>query len=340
MGARRNLVTIITIWPRSNDLLDIPPGVQRIGLDQPPESLNVIHGTAHATARTRALRRAFREIGPDAVVSFLHRTNEIALLASSGLGIPVFVSERSDPRHDPSSRGWMLLRRVLYPFAAGVVVQTNSVARWARSFCRRVHVIPNFVERPPHRARVDAAGGPRKVLAMGRLSSKGVRSLIDAFARIAPRFPEWELTIFGEAQSEVASRHEQRRPASGRVRMPGRTPDPWRELAAGHVFARLRARDSPMPLLEAMACGLPAVAFDCPSGPAEIITHQQDGILVPAGDVRGFADALTQVLGSVAERSRLGTNATQITARFSPDTILERWAAMLGGVPRRGARSS
>jgi glycosyltransferase involved in cell wall biosynthesis len=84
-----------------------------------------------------------------------------------------------------------------------------------------------------------------------------------------------------------------------------------------------------------MACGLPVVAFDCPSGPAEIVEHGRNGLLVQAGDVSGLAAALDQLMSSPAERARLGESARDVAARLAPDRVLPLWDAVLRAVGAR-----
>lgn len=173
---------------------------------------------------------------------------------------------------------------------------------------------------------------------MGRLApEKGFDLLLEAYARIAGSHPGWSLTILGEGP-------ERRRLESivrafglaGRVSMPGRIEDPQGQLADAHAFALpSRYEGFPNALLEAMACGLPVVAFDCPSGPAEIVTHDRSGLLVPAGDVSGFATALSRVMGSAADRVRLGRSAREVVVRFAPDSVLDRWSRVLSEVVRQ-----
>ena len=78
-----------------------------------------------------------------------------------------------------------------------------------------------------------------------------------------------------------------------------------------------------------MACGLPAVAFDCPFGPGEIIRHQEDGLLVPPEDVDALAEALDFMIAHPEERRRMGENARKITDRFGLEKVMGQWEQMI-----------
>jgi glycosyltransferase involved in cell wall biosynthesis len=326
-------VSLLTLDAVDRDFYEIPADVERIGLGVLGSSSNKLAGLGRATRRALALRRALGAVRPGVVLSLGDRTNVLTLLATAGLGIRTFVSERTDPRFASTGPHWKLARRLLYPAAAGVVVQTESVATWARRRWRRVTVIPNFVERPRRVATPAVDHGPRTLVAMGRLAPvKGFDLLCRAFARIAPAHPAWTLVIYGEGpERSVLERLVAQSGVAGRVLLPGRVTEPEAALAAGHAFALpSRHEGFPNALLEAMACGLPVVAFDCPSGPSEIVIHEQDGLLVPPQDVEAFAAALHRVLGSADVRERLGANARRVVDRFSPARVCARWGSLLG----------
>jgi glycosyltransferase involved in cell wall biosynthesis len=326
-------VAVVTISAVDTDVYELPPEVTRVALGLGRDSHHLAEAMFHASQRVIALRRALRRLDPEVVVSFLGRTNVLALLATRGLGVPVFVSERTDPRRERIGHPWGALRRLLYPHATGVVVQTERVAAWARAFCSCVHVIPNFVERPRVSADPGAESGPRTLLAVGRLSpEKGFDLLLAAFALAGPRRPDWTLTIVGEGPLRGALEAQiARLGLEGRVRLPGRTRDVASCLAAAHAFVLpSRYEGFPNALLEAMACGLPPVAFDCDSGPAEIVRHGENGLLVPAGDVAALAGALEHLMDSPQERIRLGAHARAIADELAPERVLEQWSGLLG----------
>ena len=281
------------------------------------------------------LRRAVLSGKPDAVVSFLDPANILVLLVSRLSGVPVIVSERASPVWAPMSPRLEFLKRRLYPRASAIVFQTRDVRRY---YLRRYNlrserscVIPNPAR--PSRPLGAAPRLPRpSVAAMGRLVfQKGFDLLLDAFARIAPDFPEWCLTIAGEGDDRAALEAQCReRGLTDRVRLPGLTVDADGLLAQADVFVlSSRYEGFPNVLVEAMAAGCAAVAFDCDYGPRDILRHGVDGILVPPGDVGALAAALASLMSDQELRTALGNHAMGVTERLSRERIAGQWETLL-----------
>src|SRR5262249_15203406 len=151
-----------------------------------------------------ALRRTIAATRPEVVISFINATNVRTLLATRRLGVPVIVSERTDPYRDTLNEGMQRLRRRLYRHAAYVVCQTHDLAAlFADEAGDRVRVVHTPVLRPPPsdemRAKPARSPAARTVVGMGRLAEeKGFILLIRAFAAVAARHPSWSLEIWGE----------------------------------------------------------------------------------------------------------------------------------------------
>lgn len=280
--------------------------------------------------RARWLRAQLRGLRPGVVVSFIDVANVMTLLAARGLDLPVVVAERIHPPEHRVRWPFRLLRRLLYRRAAGVVVQTERTAAWARRLAPadRVVQIPNPVTPPPRTAPELVLPDRCWLVGVGRLDpQKRFDVLIRVFAALAPRHPEWSLLVLGEGPERRGLEALVRGlDLADRVWLPGTAREIGPVLRQCRVFALTsRYEGFPNALCEAMACGLPVVSFDCPAGPAEIIRHEVDGLLVPDGDVAALEAALDRLMGSEEERRRLAARAPEVVTRFDAGQVLATW---------------
>ncbi len=291
-----------------------------------------------------ALRRAMRESGANVVVSFLSRLNIVTLLASRGLSAPVVVSERIYPPALPLGPFWELLRRLTYPWAKTVVVQTEDMAEWFDKNCpkARTSVIANPVVFP-----LPGGGNEQKpaqwlqrdkhiVLAVGRLEEqKGFDRLLQAFSSLAEEYPAWDLVLLGEGgQRTYLERELEKLGMSGRVHLPGWVGNlpQWYRRAELYVMSS-RFEGFPNTLVEAMGHGLPAVSFDCDTGPRDIIRSGVNGVLVtPGRGAAGLADAMANLMADPQLRLRMGEAAKEVRERFALDRIGLLWDEVFGFV--------
>ena len=116
--------------------------------------------------------------------------------------------------------------------------------------------------------------------------------------------------------------------------MPGVVSDPetWLQHADMFVLSS-RFEGFPNALLEAMHCGLPVIAFDCPSGPREIVQHEHTGLLVPLGNIDALATAISRLGHDPGLRERLGAAAAEdVAQRFALERIRVMWEEVLCSV--------
>lgn len=334
-AARGNDVTLITLDGIESDVYGVSPAVRRVALDLMRDSPTILHAIMNNYRRWRALRNAVREAQGEWVISFTDKTNVLAILACLGTNTRVAVYEQIHPLRHAIGPIWALLRRRTYGRSAAVVVQTPTVRQVVQPWARRtpVHVIPGCVwpETVPSAVPSLSSRAPQ-IVAMGRLSAqKGFDLLLEAFSSIAPAHPDWNLTIVGEGpERKPLEDLVQQRDLTNRVDLCGWRDDPSRLLSDSQVFVlSSRYEGFPNALLEAMACGVVPVAFDCESGPREIIRHNIDGLLVPAEDVDRLAQALASVLSDAGRRQQLATAAQEVNERFSVEAFFRRWNELL-----------
>lgn len=357
-GAQRALTTLANGWrrrgrpvavivlgsPEPTPFFPLSEDVRVLGLDAGEASGGTLDALRKNAHRLWRLRAALRAIAPDAVVSFMDQTNVVAILASRGLPAAVVVAERTDPDHRRLPAVWEALRAVTYPYADAIVVQTEAVRRRvAERWGAPMAVIPNPVEAPPAAVRParapSAAAGA--IVSAGRLEpAKGFDVLLDAFARIAPRHPGWSLAIWGEGPERAAlEERRDRLGLAGRAEFRGAYRNPAEAFADADLFVLASRREGfPNALCEAMAWGLPVVATDCASGPAEIVTAGLDGVLVPPEDPAALARSMEALVARPERRAELAVRARDIADRLSLGQVLERWNETLAAARERRAR--
>ena len=337
-------VTLALFDGGSADFFPIDPRVRRVPplAPQPPR----FH-PLDALGRWRrfvAIRNLILGTAPDVVICFEDIPNVEVLLSLAGERIPVIACEHSDPRFHLIPVRWAMLRRLVYPWAAAVVVLNDEIARWCSGVkpAWKVVTIPNPVESPQPAAGATRPSyfGPRNVVAVGRLvPQKGFGSLIDAFAHNAHRRPEWHLTILGDGEERASLERQIREHGLGsRIHLVGAVEEPMRIIPHADLFVMSsRYEGFGMALVEAMAAGLPVISFACPSGPAAIIHDGIDGVLVPPGDIPALAEAIANLMDDADGRQRLGAAARHSARRYAPENIGLLWDDLLRrvtGTPR------
>lgn len=176
--------------------------------------------------------------------------------------------------------------------------------------------------------------GVHKLMAAGRLQrQKGFDLLLEAFASVVAKHPDWTLDIFGRGtQRESLEQAVVDLGLGGQVRINAPTDRLGEQMQTASVFVlSSRFEGFPLVLLEAMAAGLAVVSFDCPTGPGEILTDGISGLLVPAGDVPALAAALNRVMTDESLRRRFAAAAPEAVLPYSQQQVGRRWDELLAG---------
>jgi glycosyltransferase involved in cell wall biosynthesis len=330
-AARGRIVTIVAFdSPDAPIFHRLHPAVRVVRLGISAGGPNPLRGLSTVARRYRALRQALGALEPDITISFLTKINVLTLLACLGTNRRVMVSERNNPRLQHASSLWTMLLARLHWRADAIVMQTRKSCECLGTNARaRARVIHNPIAVAPV---VGPERAPFVLSATGRLTwQKGFDMLIDAFATIADRHPQWTLTIWGEGEVREALQHQiEGYRLSERIQLRGnsRSPGDWVGQSDAFVMSS-RYEGFGNALGEAMAAGLPVVSFDCDYGPSEMLRDEHDGLLVPPNNVAGLAAALDRLLSDAELRARLGKAASVTARRFKPSAIIGQWDQLL-----------
>jgi glycosyltransferase involved in cell wall biosynthesis len=252
----------------------------------------------------------------------------IADLAFPGL-VTVGLEQMNFGSHAKSLRKAMTRRYKKLDGLAVLTEQDRETYREVLDGSVPMWRIPNTVKEiePPQ-----ADLGAKRILAAGRLTpQKGFDYLIQAFAPVARAHPDWELVIFGAGVSR--SRLERRIADAGmedRILLPGPTDDVAGEMARSSVYVlSSRFEGFPLVLIEAMAKGMAVVAFDCPTGPRDIVRDHENGLLIPHKDVEALSAGIEEMIEDEELRRRCGAAAVDAAREYTMAAIGPRWDAML-----------
>ena len=287
----------------------------------------------------RLLTAELMRIRPDFTISMLRReinfltsihdgSKKIGELHVNRANYRNFEANDSNGLKRLFAKFWMRsLVRKLKRLDQLVVLTDKSKASWPE--LSNVSVIPDPIPMPIPLAISDLHA--KRVVTIGRYAyQKGYDLLLQAWAEVEKQYPDWTLDIYGQGDQTIY------RELMGdlgidanRCHLNGPVEDVVKTYQDSAIFVlSSRFEGFGLVLVEAMACGLPVVSFDCPAGPDEIITDGVDGLLVPSGDVQALAEKLMALIADEDLRQRLGKQARQTAQRYNMAAISNQWKTL------------
>lgn len=338
LADRGHQVSLLT-WDRKDatSFFELSPEITwcRIGIGDPEKAANL----PTKLSRLPVIRRFVVGIRPDAIICFSGGPFQTLLAALLGSGPPIIASERNAPTvHQFVSPPWRkFIANQSYRFARAVTVQFERYRDSYPSYLRsRIVSVPNSVPAAVGRAQpnVSDSAGRFRLLSVGRLApQKNYAVLLDAFASIATRLHNWELTVIGEGpeRASLEARVASDPVLAGRVHFPGVTKDVNAAYRAAHLFCLPSLWEGfPNVLGEALAHGLPAVGFDGCAGVKDLIEDGVTGYLAPGNDDPvALASKLALAMKSPARLAEMGTEAVQSMQEYAPERVFDQWERLL-----------
>jgi glycosyltransferase involved in cell wall biosynthesis len=278
------------------------------------------------------LNQKISEIRPDVIVCVATSYAEVIIPCAGNVPVVVeshSVCTRTFPQKNilQYCRSW-LLKRQLHKAQVIVSLTDGDAKEWRRHF-PRVTVIPNMVHRNESETFSDTSS--KHVIFVGRFDyQKRVMDAVAIWQCVYPYHPDWHLDIYGEGDGQ-AELHDRAEKLDINITVHPPTDcifDKYFESA--FLISTSLFEPFGLVLIEAMSCGLPVVAFDCPYGPAEIITDGVDGFLVRDRNLKCFADKVCQLIENPDLRQQMGQAAIRSSQRYQADRIMPAWHELFG----------
>lgn len=242
-----------------------------------------------------------------------------------------FTPNRTNPFKDLFAKFWMHgLVDKLKQLDRFVVLTEYDRQAWQE--IPRVDVIPNPLPFYPEISKEDRR---HRVIAVGRyFDEKGYDMLLKAWAIVEKNNDDWELEIYGDGNKLYYEKlADSLKINKKRCRLSDSISDVQKEYLDSSLFVcTSRFEGFGMGIIEAMACGLPVVAFDCLWGPRSIIIDGEDGLLVENGNIEKLASTIISLIDNPNRIFEMGQNARKNVKRFNIDDIAKKWRRLFEGL--------
>ena len=284
----------------------------------------------------KRLSRVLNEIRPDIVVSLMGRSLDFITQIKDG---SIKLGEAHTTKNHLRSLHLLEQKNVFYKFLAKFIKrkQINNVQKLSALVLltpedakdwgieTKTYIIPNFVKSIP---KETANLKNKKVIMVGRYNdAKGYEYLVEAWKIVHQKHPDWSLNIYGSGELHD---NVERWILDSNLQDTMIMHEPTNDIMQKYLESSICVVSSvyegfSMTILEAMACGVPCVSFDCPYGPHNIIKDGEDGILVEYLNSQALGNNICNLIENEELRIRLGHNARVNVQRFSEDIIMKKW---------------
>lgn len=291
------------------------------------------------------LKEVIRDVHPDIVVSIANSMNVMKEIYKASKGARLIIESHEtyfSAMKEPNLQH-PILRMVakLYDrqnlkyinrFDRIVTLTQGDADEWEKHVSTKIEVIPNPLTIPPSVLITEKT--KFRMIAVGRLEEvKGFDKLIKAFAVIADKCPQWRLDIFGKGSckdsllSLITDQH-----LENRISILPPTSDIYAEYQNSDFYVLSSHHEGlGMVLLEAMACGIPCVSYNCDYGPKVLITDSI-GILVEEGSINKLAEAMLWMIEHPQERIEMGKRARKAVGKYEKEEIMHTWEELFNSL--------
>lgn len=276
----------------------------------------------------------------DLMIAFTMFPNFYAKIASLITGVPSIMSERGNPYITFTDSFKDKILKFFINRSRGAVFQTKEASLfYSKALRNRGIVIPNPISvRGNEIPQVLAHQRDKTIVSVGRLqnSQKRMDIMLNAFSIFHKQHPDYTLIMYGSGEDNYVRALSEKLGIEDKVILKGAVENPMQKIYRDGIFLITSDFEGiPNALLEAMAAGLPVVSTDCsPGGARLLIQNEENGLIVPRGDIDAVAKALSRFAEDEQLADYCSNNARKVVSRFSPSLISQKWLEYINTIKK------
>ncbi len=320
LGNISNYTVTLILLTNGEDFFRLPESVKIVKPDFDHKNYNRFSFTIKTFIY---LRRQLKKYKPDTVLSFGGKYNAFVILAGIGLGLNIFVSDRSRPGIS-YGKFFDFLNPVLYKKVKGIIAQTAKAK--AFTFQQTGHQNIQIIGNPVREIFAPDIQKENIILNVGRfIKSKKQDWLIDYFSSL--KASDWKLVFVGEGKEmEACQKYAEASGCADHIIFMGNQKDVDTIYNKSKIFAFTSLSEGfPNVLAEAMSAGLACISFDCTAGPSDLIEDGINGFLIPEGDHDLYKKKLNLLIQDEKTRADFGKKALQTMQKFRAESIAQKF---------------
>jgi glycosyltransferase involved in cell wall biosynthesis len=265
-------------------------------------------------------------------IGFITSANILTTIAAKINRIPCIISERNNPLLEDVPRFWVILRKIVYPLADSLVLQTKGVKMFYEKKIKphKITILPNPISSELSKLQKHSLKKEKIILTVGRLDkNKCQDQLIKAYKCI--NATEWKVNIIGDGceKQELQNLIDEYN-LNDKIKIISKVEriDKYYNKASIFVFTS-KTEGFPNALLEAMHFGLPCISTDCNFGPSDLIEDGINGFLVPINDQIILKSQLSELINNEALRAEFSKKSKLRTENYKSEKVIAQWEKLI-----------